>query len=130
MLTNLFREEKTNRKISQLEKDRRLVLSAMKRKMQHSKKTGTPIDRPGEQLLEYPLALCDSEGNLIKGQKSYSTRSFESRYKDAYPQVITTEIPSRWRPNTTIMEAPLRNTQGFFRLCEVPDPKVHNDPVF
>lgn len=73
-LQTFSEKKRTNRKISQLEKDRRLVLSAMKRKMQHSKKTGTPIDRPGEQLLEYPLALCDSEGNLIKGQKSYSTR--------------------------------------------------------
>ena len=71
--------------------------------MQHSKKTGTPIERPGEQLLEYPLALCDNDGNLLKGQKSCSTHSLESIYKDASPPVITTHL-SGWRPNTTIME--------------------------
>ena len=42
------------------------------KKMKHSKKTGTPIERPGEQLLEYPLSLCDSDGNPLKGQKVMS----------------------------------------------------------
>ena len=100
-----FSEKKTiNKKISQLEKDRRLILTAMKKKMQYSKKTGTPIERPGEQLLEYPLSLCDNEGNPRKGQKSYSTHTLETRYKEASLPVFTNSLPTEWRPECTIME--------------------------
>ena len=45
--------QKKSRKISQLERDRRLIISAMKKKMHFSKRTGRPIDKPGEQLIHY-----------------------------------------------------------------------------
>ena len=65
-----FTERKINKsRISQLEKDRRLILSALKKKMHHPVKTGRPIDNPCEQLIEYPLAISDSSGSLLKGQK-------------------------------------------------------------
>ena len=47
--------QKKSRKISQLERDRRLIISAMKKKMHFSKRTGRPIDKPGEQLIPLPL---------------------------------------------------------------------------
>ena len=50
----------------QLEKDTMLIMSAMK-KMQFSRRIGTLIDKPGEQLIELPLAISDNEG-----QKSYT----------------------------------------------------------
>ncbi len=93
-----------SRRVSQLEKDKRLVLSAMKRKMQYSNKTGKPIDRPGEQLIQLPLALCDHDGNLNKGQKSYTTKALQARYKASSPPVFTTELPSGWRPQCILVE--------------------------
>ncbi len=69
MQTFSVRQVKT-RSVSQLEKDKRLVLAAMKRKMQFSKKTDKPIDRPGEQLLQLPLSICDNDGNPLKGARS------------------------------------------------------------
>ena len=56
-----------------------MIVSAMKKKMCYSHKTGTPINNPGEQLIEYPLAISDNTGQPVKGKKSYMTRSLESR---------------------------------------------------
>ena len=61
-------------RMTQLEKDRWLVVAAIK-KIQYSKQTSTPIERLGEQLLEYPLSLCDTEGRPLKGQKTYITNA-------------------------------------------------------
>ena len=61
----------TKSRVTQLEKDHHN--SYEKKKMQLSQRTGTPIDRPGEQLIDIPLALYDNAGNAIKGPKSYTT---------------------------------------------------------
>ena len=74
-LANIFFNK---RRVSQLQKDRKMIVSAMK-KMCYSHKTGTPINNPGEQLIEYPLAISDNTGQPVKGKKSYMTRSLESR---------------------------------------------------
>ena len=45
-----FSERKvTKSRVTQLEKDKKLVMSAMKKKMQFSRRTGRPIEKPGEQ---------------------------------------------------------------------------------
>ena len=41
-----------------------------------------PINCSGEQLIELPLAIADNMGNPIKGQKSYTTKFLEARYKN------------------------------------------------
>ena len=98
-----FSEKKINKsRVTQLEKDKKLIITAMKKKMQFSRRTGRPVERPGEQLIELPLALCDSAGNPIKGQKSYTTHYLESRYKETIPQVFLTSIP--WRPECCVLE--------------------------
>jgi hypothetical protein len=72
-----FTEKKPiNKKTTQVEKDRQLILSAMKRKIQFSKKTGKP------------LALCDHQGIPLKGQKSTTTKYLEKRYQHAQPPVF------------------------------------------
>lgn len=59
-----FSERKiTKSRVTQLEKDEQLISTAIKRKMKFSQRTGKPIDRPGKQLIELPLALCDNTGN-------------------------------------------------------------------
>ncbi len=103
MQTFSERQVKT-RRVSQLEKDKKLVLAAIKRKMQFSKRTGKPIDRPGEQLLQLPLSMCDNDGNPLKGQKSYTTKALQARYKTSSPPVFATEIPSGWRPQCVLIE--------------------------
>ena len=89
-------------RVSQLEKDRRLILSALKKKMHHSMKTGRPIDNPCEQLIEYPLAISDSNGSLLKGHKSYTTRFLSCRYKEANPRVLVSNMP--WRPECSVLD--------------------------
>ena len=98
-----FTERKVNKsRISQLERDKKLILSAMKRKMQFSRRIGAPIERPGEQLLELPLAISDNDGNPLKGEKSYTSRSLEARYKSATPAAFTTDLP--WTPECSLIE--------------------------
>ena len=98
-----FSERKVNKsRITQLEKDKKLIMSAMKKKIQFSRKIGRAIETPGEQLIELPLAISDNAGNLLKGQKSYTSKCLESRYKSANPQVFLTNLP--WTPHCTLLE--------------------------
>ena len=64
--------------LNYIEQYKQLIISAMRKKIQFSKRTGRPIEKP-EQLLELPLALADSDGNPLKGQKSFTTHSLQSR---------------------------------------------------
>lgn len=77
-------------------------MSAMKMKIRFSQRIGTPIDKPGEQLIELPLAISDNSGNPLKGQKSYTSKTLESRYKSANQQVFMTFLP--WKPQCTLLE--------------------------
>ena len=65
--------------LNYIEQYKQLLISAMRKKIQFSKRTGRPIEKPEEQLLELPLALADSDGNPLKGQKSFTTHSLQSR---------------------------------------------------
>ena len=88
-----FSEPKVNKtKVNQLEKDRKLLLLALKRQMQHSNKTGEPVQKLGEQIIELPMALCDSQGVPHKGDKANPTRSLRVRYKDAPNTVFCSEL--------------------------------------
>ena len=84
----------------------------MSKKIQFSKCTGRPIEKPGEQLLELPLALADSDGNPLKGQKSFTTRSLQSRYK-TLPTVFPQEFP--WKPECCLLEVMFFNKHNTTR---------------
>ena len=103
-LQTLSERKCTSSKINQMEKDRRLLLTSIKKKIQHSLATGTLIEQPSEQLSELPLALCDHDGNLFKGQKSYTTSTLETMYKEATVPITTTYLPENWKPECTIIE--------------------------
>lgn len=94
----------TRQKVSQLERDRKLILQCMRKKMRWSKLTGQPIERLGEQLLETPLALADHQGNPNKGQKAYMTKALETRYKSYSFPITTTQLPPGWKPMCSILE--------------------------
>ena len=68
-LQTLSERKCTSSKINQMEKDRRLLLTSIKKKIQHSLATGTLIEQPSEQLSELPLALCDHDGNLFMDKR-------------------------------------------------------------
>lgn len=70
-------------KTKRVERDKKLLVSAMKNKILFSHKNGQPVDRPDEQLLEYPLSISDNTGSPLKGQKSYFTKALQTRYKNA-----------------------------------------------
>ena len=98
-----FSEPKVNKtKVSQLEKDRKLLLLALKRQMQHSNKTGEPVEKLGEQIIELPMALCDTQGVQHKGDKANSTRALRLRYKNAPETVFSSELQSN--PKCTLIE--------------------------
>ena len=111
-LLTMTERKSTSSKLSQLERDRRLLLTFIKKKIQHSLNTGTPIQQPGEQLMELLLALCDHDGNQHKGQKSFTTTTLERRNKDTPHPVFTTYLPANWQPQCIILEGMfLINTQ-------------------
>ena len=98
-----FSDKQVNkRRVSQLEKDKKLILTAMKKKMQYSRRNGKPIENPGEQLIEIPLSIADNDGNPIKGQKSYVTKALEARYKSAIPLAFSSELA--WTPQCCLLE--------------------------
>ena len=100
-----FTERQPNKqKVSQLERDRRLILSCMRKKMKWSNTTGKPIDTPGEQLLELPVALCDHMGQPNKGQNSYATKALQTCYKTTIPPVFYNQFPPEWMSQCCILE--------------------------
>ena len=89
-LQTLSERKITKSRVTRLEKDKKLIMTAMKKKIC---KTGQPVERPCEQLIELPLAISDSEGNPLKGQKSYTTHFLETRYKNTEPKVFLSAVP-------------------------------------
>ena len=70
-----FSEKRTTMcRVNKLEKDKKLILECIRKRIKWSKKTGRAIEWPGEQLIELPLALSDNQGNPRKGQKSYMAK--------------------------------------------------------
>ena len=76
----------------------------MRRKIAYANKKGTKADVIGEQYIEFPRALCDVNGLLIKGQKSVATKFYQTRYQESDLHVISHNIPDTWVPETVILE--------------------------
>ena len=91
----------TKRRITQLQKDRQLILSCMRKKIIWSHRTGIPINQAGEQFIALPLALCDHNGNPHKGQKSYMTKALVKRYKGT---IVLNDFPQGWQPECCLLE--------------------------
>jgi len=51
------------------------------------------VDKAEKQLLEYPLTISDSDGNLLKGQKSRLAKALQRRYKDTNLPIIKPYLP-------------------------------------
>lgn len=62
------------------------------------------MDRPHEQLIQYPLSLSDTDGNPLTGKKSYFTKYVETRYQKSDPPIITQSLPTGWKPKCSLLE--------------------------
>ena len=85
-----FSHHKANKTpINQLEKDKQLIMKCLQKRLKWYQQTGKTIERLAEQYIPFPLAISDNKGNPIKGQKSFTTKVFETRYKDSpYPVTL------------------------------------------
>lgn len=91
-------------RVTQMEKDRNLILSCMRKKIMWSLRRGIPVDKAGEQLIELPLAISDHQGSPNKGQKSYMTKAIGNRYKKSQQPMILSEYPHGWQPQCILSE--------------------------
>ena len=78
--SDIYCRKVNKQRVTQLHKDRNLILSCMRKKIKWSLCTGIPIQKAGEQLIMLPLAIADHDGNPNKGQKSYMTKALSNRY--------------------------------------------------
>ena len=81
-----------------------LVLKCLHKKLKWSKQMGKPIDIVAEQYIQLPLAIADADGSPLKGQKNYTTKVYETRYKESSPTVIPNNLPQGWIPQCCIVE--------------------------
>ncbi len=81
------------KKIQSLQQELKRVQKCMRRKIAFANKTGTSADVIGEQYIENPRAMCDSNGQLIQGHKHVATSFYKARY--ANQNLITHSLPSQ-----------------------------------
>ena len=74
--------KKLTRKVKQLDKEKKLVGKCLRKAFAWNAKFGSSSQHVGQQYIELSRAISDPKGNLHKGQKSYTTKWLESRYKD------------------------------------------------
>ena len=71
-----FSNKQVNKKrVSQLEKDKKLLMSAMKNKIHFAQKSGKPVEKTDEQLLLYPLSISDMKGILLQDKRQVCSRT-------------------------------------------------------
>ena len=100
-----FTERKSNkRKVSDIEKERKLQIECWKKRIAFSTATGQTIDKMYEQCIELPRALCTSDGEPNKGTKAVTTTMYHKRYEQASPIPFATQFPTEWLPSTVVME--------------------------
>ena len=90
---------KLKRKVKQLDKEK-IVGKCLRRAFAWNAKFGSSSQNVGQQYIELPRAISDPNGNLHKGQKSYTTKWLENRYKD----LISNQLPGGWVPDVVVLE--------------------------
>lgn len=100
-----FSERKSRaKKVSEVEKERKLQLECWKKRVAYASKMGLPMSNTYEQCIELPRAIATAKGNLIKGTKANATKVYAKRYKQALEQIIRTSYPPGWVPDVVIVE--------------------------
>ena len=100
-----FTERRSRRKkVSDIEKERKLQIECWKKRVAYATSTGVHMDSAYEQCIELPRAIATPDGHPIKGTKSNTTKVLEKRYENTTPQIILTALPAGWVPDATIIE--------------------------
>ena len=104
-LLTMAKPKASRRKISQKEKEAKLVTKCLHRRLAWCNRTGQCYDHSVEQYSKFPRALAEKFGNPHKAPKSTWTDKIKSRYQSAKPPVILQSLPSGWIPGTVIIDA-------------------------
>ena len=100
-----FTERRAKRKkVSEVEKERRLQIECWKKRVAFANTTGASLTNVFQQCIELPRAIATSDGNPVKGTKANSTKVYENRYEHAHPPIMRSSLPSGWIPTSVIME--------------------------
>ena len=94
----------TKRKLSQKDKENKLVTTCLRRRLAWCNRTSIPYNSSEEQYSLYPRALADENGNPHKGSKSIWTDKFKKRYVLSDPQVFYSKLPLGWTPEVAIID--------------------------
>ena len=70
----------------------------MRMKLAWNAKLGVVTHPSGEQYIELPRAICNRSGIPNKGQKSYTTKWLENRYKN----LVVNQLPMGWIPDSVV----------------------------
>ena len=99
-----FTERKSRRKkVSEIEKERKLQVECWKKRIEFTSKTGCQLPA-FQQCIELPRAIATTDGQPVKGTKSNITKAYEKRYENARLPVIRTTLPPEWKADTVVME--------------------------
>ena len=108
----------TKRKQSQKEKENKVVMTCLRRRLAWCNRTGLKYDVSKEQYSPYPRALSDEKGIAHKASKSMWTEKLKSRYSSCQTEVFHNKLPPGWIYEVCIIDAmflintkPLRNTR-------------------
>ena len=108
----------SKQRITQKDKEHKLVTRCLRRRLAWCKRTGVPYNAAQEQYSVFPRALSDSCGKPNTGTKSYWTQKLKSRYTN----ILTEQLPQQWVPEVVILEGmfPI-NTSPLKRMKTVND---------
>ena len=91
---------KLKKKMKQLDKEKKLVGKCLRKAFACNVKSGSSSQHVGQQYIELPRAISDPNGNLHKGQKSYTTEWLQNRYED----LVHNQLPGGWVPDVVVLE--------------------------
>lgn len=86
----------TKRKQSQKEKENKVVMTCLKRRLAWCNRTGLKYDVSKEQYSPYPRALSEEKGIAHKASKSTWTEKLKSRYSSCQTEVSRNKLPPGW----------------------------------
>ena len=103
--------------LNQMHKEKDMVATCLRKRLMWLQMTEEEMEGSNEQYLELPRAIADPSGKPHKGQKSNTTKSYESKFTDA----VATSFPYGWLPDSVIME-------GMFMINATPI-RVHSKMI-
>ena len=116
-LLPMSKPKATPQRISQKDKEAKVVSKCLRRRLAWCNKTHLPYDLSTEQYSIYPRALADEHGIPHKSSKSTWTDKIQSRYNQASDPVLLSSLPLNWIPEAVLIDAmflinttPLRRT--------------------